>query len=1825
MRLNNGYVFIIYFPNIVARRQGTPLLPGQQWTLSTYISTSQFEHSTLLELLRWRVEQQPEQRIYSFLADGETEKDFFTFSQLDRQARSIGALLQQYATSGERALLIYPAGLDFIAAFFGCLCSGVIAVPVYPPSATRSDRTLARFQAIAADAQPAFILTTAALFSRIEGLVAQLPELQRVRIIATSDLPANLDQQWREPAIRSESLAFLQYTSGSTGQPKGVMVTHGNLLHNASLIVRFCQHPQDAHLVTWLPLYHDLGLIGGVIQPLYAGFESTIMAPTAFLQRPIRWLQAASRYKATIIGGPNFAYDLCVRKITAEQKATLDLSHVEYAANGAEPVRAETLQRFAEAFAECGFRREAFGPCYGMAEATLVITAGRKLAFPGIWPFKAKELARNRAVMASNEDTDARLLVSCGQSLEDQKAIIVDPETRLRCADNQIGEIWVAGASVAQGYWRRPEETQKTFQARIADTGEGPFLRTGDLGFIHDDNLFITGRLKDLIIIRGRNHYPQDIELTVDVCHPAIKAGAGAAFSVEVAGEERLVVVQEIERQYLRSNLDAVVQAIRQSIAEQHELQTYAIVLLKTGTMLKTSSGKVQRQATKQAFLTDELEKIFEWRLELAEDEQSAGEEVAVTAEHAGEEQSAQTRTNAPSMQEIEAWLVARLAEALRVSPRTLDVHTPLASYGMDSAQAVSLSGDLEEWLGREFSPTLVYDYPSIRALATYLAGEPPASTPVEVARVEAAEARTYALESDAIAIVGLGCRFPKANDPEEFWQLLRDGIDGISEVPAQRWHVQELYEPEQARPGKMNTRWGGFLAQVDQFDPYFFGISPREAERMDPQQRLLLEVAWEALEHAGLAPDRLAGSQTGVFIGISSNDYSHLQFSDPHFIDVYAGTGNAHSIAANRLSYLLDLRGPSIAIDTACSSSLVAVHQACQSLRTGECDLAIAGGVNVILTPELTIAFSQGHMMSADGHCKTFDDAADGYTRSEGCGVVILKPLTAARRDGDNILALIRGSAVNQDGRSNGLTAPNGLAQEAVIRRALQNAGVTPDQISYVETHGSSTPLGDPIEVEALKSVLMSQRTNALPCILGAVKSNIGHLEAAAGIAGLIKTVLCLHKGEIPPNLHFTRLNSHISLDNTSFVIPTQRLSWPQSERRLAGVSAFGFGGTNAHVILEAAPVTQVQVNEMERPLHLLTLSARSKEALHQLAERYVAYLSHASDAALADICYTANTGRAQFAHRLAVSAASTSELRARLADFCAGRDVPGMSIGRIQGRERPGIAFLFTGQGSQYVGMGQQLYESQPTFRAALEKCDQLLRPYLERPLLSVMYPADHELALLHETAYTQPALFALEYALAELWRSWGIEPDIVMGHSVGEYVAACLAGIFSLEDGLRLIAERGRLMQALPERGAMVVVLSEPERVASALQPYSSQVAIAAVNGPRNTVISGAAEAVRAVARRLEDEGLVTHAMTVSHAFHSPLMEPMLTSFEQIARQIHFAPARIPLVCNLTGRIVNVGETLDAAYWKKQTRSTVQFAASMQTLAAQGHKLFVELGPHAVLSNMGVRCLPDSDVTWLPTLHKNRADWQEILQSVAILYTKGAQLNLQNFDRDYERHRMILPTYPFEREHCWFEIAVGETSRVAQTTVGATSKVAQAAHQVVTPWTPGERQRSWRHPLLAEHVELVYPTGLHEGGQPQGLPLHVWEVELDKQRLAYLNDHRIQGALAVPVSMYIEMAQAASTEAFGSRAQMLADLELKRVLFLPEHGTQKVQVVLSTDVQEGDTYSEGQRPAGLASLRPSARSQVSFHVYSHSAGMPEQPRNSWTLHASGKIRLN
>ncbi|NEQ68438.1 MAG: acyltransferase domain-containing protein, partial [Symploca sp. SIO2D2] len=894
---------------------------------------------------------------------------------------------------------------------------------------------------------------------------------------------------------------------------------------------------------------------------------------------------------------------------------------------------------------------------------------------------------------------------------------------------------------------------------------------------------------------------------------------------------------------------------------------------------------------------------------------------------------------------------------------------------------------------------------------------------------------------------IGMSCRFPGGVDsPESFWQLLNDGVDAISEVPTNRWNINSYYDPDPDAPGKISTRDGGFLSQIDGFDAPFFCISPREAQSLDPQQRLLLEVSWEAIERANIVPDQLFNSLTGVFIGIGSSDYLN-QLATSEIPQAYWGTGNAPSAATGRLSYILGLTGPNLAVETACSSSLVSLHLACQSLRQQECNLALAGGVNLLLSPETSIIFSQAKMLSPDGRCKTFDASANGYVRGEGCGVIVLKRLSDAVANGDNVLAVIRGTAINQDGASGGLTVPNGPSQVAVIRQALSNGGVDPASVSYIEAHGTGTSLGDPIEVGAIGTVFGKTHSQEQPLIIGTAKTNIGHLEVAAGIAGLMKVVLQLQHQQIAPSLHFNQPNPYINWSELPLQVSTQLTPWQTNgNSRLAGVSSFGFSGTNAHVILEEAPKegnslsatvekngnSTVEEDILERAIYLLTLSAKTQAALEDLVRSYQNYLKNNPELRIADICYTANTCRSHFNHRLAVVASNQQELVEKLQQHQQEEEVTGIYSRELPNNiTAPKIALLFTGQGSQYVNMGRQLYQQAPTFREALEQCNEILlgtETFREKSLLEILYPANQEQSnssLLDQTAYTQPALFAIEYALFKLWQSWGIKPDVVMGHSVGEYVAATVAGVFSLEDGLKLIAARGSLMQKLPAGGAMVSVMASKSKVLETLQAMSrsEKVAIAAINGPESTVISGEAEAVGAIATHLESLGIKTKQLQVSHAFHSPLMEPMLAEFEAVAKQVTYSQPQISLISNVTGQQVS-SEITSAEYWVNHVRQPVRFAESMTTLHQEGYELFLEIGSKPILLGMGRQCLPEGIGVWLPSLRPGVEAWQQMLQSLGELYVKGLQINWSGFDQDYACHKVAIPTYPFQRESYWID---------------------------------------------------------------------------------------------------------------------------------------------------------------------------------------------------------
>lgn len=870
--------------------------------------------------------------------------------------------------------------------------------------------------------------------------------------------------------------------------------------------------------------------------------------------------------------------------------------------------------------------------------------------------------------------------------------------------------------------------------------------------------------------------------------------------------------------------------------------------------------------------------------------------------------------------------------------------------------------------------------------------------------------------QNEAIAIVGVGLRFPGgASDAASYWKILADRVNTVTEIPASRWKIDEYFDSNPETPGKMYSRHGSFLADTAGFDAHLFGVSPREAIEMDPQHRIALEVAWEALENAGCSPVQAAKSKAGVFLALSNSDYLRLVFNNRvDELDAYSSTGNNFSVAAGRISYTLGLDGPSMVVDTACSGSLVAVHLACQSLRLRDCDLALAGGANLILSPEINVNFCKAHMLAADGACKTFDSRADGFVRGEGCGIIVLKRLSDAIAGGDNILALIRGSAVNQDGRSGGLTVPNGNAQQKVIRQALANAGVEPHEIGYVEAHGTGTSLGDPIEAHALAAVLGLRRTQENPLVVGSVKTNIGHLEAAAGVAGLIKVALSLHNEAVPANLHFQSMNPHIDWAGVPVEIPVEARPWPRaSGRRLAGVSSFGFSGTNAHIILEEAPARETRKREAaERPTQILAISARSKQALQQLTERYANEMSH-TNADLGDVCHTANSGRAHFDERAVYLGATREEMRQAL----LGK--PAASGGKNGDRE---VAFLFPGQGAQYAGMGKDLYATQPTFRGTLDRCAEILKDHLQESLLEVLWGGKSD--LLNQTAYSQPALFAVEYSLAEMWKSWGIEPSIVLGHSVGEYVAACLAGVYSLADGLKLIVGRARLMQAVSGRGAMCAAMTDESTVRTALAGLEQRVSIAALNAPDNTVISGYETDLQIAEERLRQAGIRVQRLAVSHAFHSPQMEEMEAAFEQLASAVRFSSPKIRLVSSVTGRLVGAQEMGEAGYWRRQVRQPVQFRKAVETLNELGVETFVEAGPGATLAGLGQQTLGGKDRAWLTSLRKGRTEWTSVLESLAQLYVLGVEVNWAGFDEPYGRMRVPLPTYPFERQNYWLE---------------------------------------------------------------------------------------------------------------------------------------------------------------------------------------------------------
>jgi acyl transferase domain-containing protein/surfactin synthase thioesterase subunit len=1008
---------------------------------------------------------------------------------------------------------------------------------------------------------------------------------------------------------------------------------------------------------------------------------------------------------------------------------------------------------------------------------------------------------------------------------------------------------------------------------------------------------------------------------------------------------------------------------------------------------------------------------------------------------------------------------------------------------------------------------------------------------------------------SEPIAIVGVGCRLPGGVvDLESYWRLMSEGRDVVGPIPSDRFDIESIYNSDPSVPGTSYVREGAFLERVDLFDAEFFGISPREAAWIDPQHRLLVECAFEALEDAGIPVEQVKGSRAGVYVGLGVSDYAQRFGSSPlEALEGYLATGTGSSFSAGRISFLLGLQGPSVMVDTACSASLTALHLACNALRVGDCSLALAGGVQLMISPQPFVLLSRLRALSPDGRCKTFSNRANGYGRGEGCGVLVLKRLSDAVRDKDRILSLIRGTSVNQDGASSGMTAPNGKAQREVILQALQAARSTAAEVDYVEAHGTGTALGDPIELEALAEVYGPGRAAALD--IGSVKTNIGHLEAAAGVAGVLKIIAALRNGALPASLHAEQLNEFVDWPTLPLEVVRRHKLWPATpaRRRRAGVSSFGMSGTNAHAILEEAPEQEPARSAPARQAELIVLSAKTREAVDAVAGRLRAHLRAHPEIGLGDLAYSLVTTRSLLAHRLAVAAASVEDLTLALKTAEQG-ETPAEGV-RAQAREQAGsLAWMFTGQGSQRVGMGRQLYAAHVAFRAALDAACAAIDPLLERPMREVMWAegGTADAVLLDQTAFTQPALFAFEWALAQLWRSWGVQPDVVLGHSIGEITAACVAGVFSLEDAARLVCARGRLMQALPSGGAMVSIAASEADVAGLVAAHAQTVSVAAVNAPSSIVVAGVEADVLAIAEHFMVRGARVKRLSVSHAFHSPLMDPMLEAFRSIARSIRYQPATLPLISNSSGALAG-DEVGTPEYWVRHVRSAVRFSDGAKAAYAVGARTFVEIGPRATLLGLLPESVPEeADLVLLSSQGDTSSEPAALAKALGGWVARGGSVNWQGLYPSGGR-RVPLPTYPWQRQRHWVDVAPG-----------------------------AERERGGRWLLSSPRREL-----------PNGSSSQI--LSLGTRHQPYLRDHIVHGVIVVPGAFYLSVLLAAAADRWPGASVDLADVEFLTALTLDED--QSLELHLTTEGDAGELVAEfATRRAGTSEWITHARARIS-----------------------------
>ncbi|WP_234121289.1 type I polyketide synthase [Clostridium hydrogenum] len=1542
----------------------------------------------------------------------ETYKEkYLSYKEIfEKAVLALGVLQKKNIQKGDYVLLMVQDNLEFVINFWACVLGGFVVVPLSHPTEFKAgNSSLEKLMSIWETLDKPILIVDEGKKRDYEEFTKS--DKKALEVIGTQEL-INSSSKGKLELREVTSPAFIQFSSGSTNAPKGIVLSHENILINIESMINRLKINSEDTIVNWMPFSHDMGLIGFHILQIAAVSKIIQLSTISFIKNPTIWLDLITKYKGTVTCCPNFGYKLLLPRLTEEKLKNWDLKSIRVIINGAEPISENLVKLFLQKLEVCGLNSNTMNLAYGMAEATLAITISETNSKSVFYHMDRDKAAKDSKVELVKEEGNSLVVADLGKILDGMELRIVDNENNI-LEEKHIGQIQIKGKNVTRGYLKNESLNKELFV-------DG-WLKTGDMGFISNGKLAITGRFKDIIFINGQNFYSHDIEERIEGIkgiEPSKIAVCG--YHNEIENKERVVLFSNLEVK------NEVYAEIISFVSTNFGFNLDDIVMVKA--IPKTNSGKIQRFSLLKDFMAGKFKETTYKASKFLE------ADVEIQNENSNYIKN-EIENSPDSYIDI---IRAIWSKVLEVPEEIITEQRSFLSFGGNSIKAIQLLSYLEESLNIELSHDILIKCHTVSEMNEYLLNK------FNVNKSEKKHiANRDSMKDEDIAVISMSAYLPGAENIDEFWNNIKNGKSSIAKVPESRFDIDSYYSSNAAE-GKTYSDKGAFIDNPYSFDCGFFNISEEEASIMDPQQRLILELVFKVLESAGYSKEAVDGKNIGMFVGAGTSNYLeyHLnnlkmnkikEFSSfntltkeqkDSFLEEWKSefgmlknhpnvlVDNINNMIAARVSHEYNFKGPSLTIDTACSSALVTIHMACEAMRNGECDMALAGGVNLLLTPIPYIYFSNAGALSKSGESRVFDALADGFVPGEGAGIVLLKPLKKAVSDKDEILAVIKASAVNNDGRSIGVMAPNPDGQREVIQNLYEKSSIDPREVQYVEAHGTGTKIGDPSEVRALSEAYSSWKPESKSIAIGSVKANIGHLLNAAGIASFIKVVLALKNKELPPSINVTEPNPLIKFEKTPFYLLEEAEPWKveKNQKRKAAINSFGFGGTNCHMVLEEAPIEK-ELKEQESRIacakNVLCLGAQDEEAFNNKVINLKNFLKVNKEIKLGDICLTENTKVSDFKLKGTVIAENTADLIDKLDKLKAGKEI----------RRSNKIAFMFTGQGSQYINMAKEIYEAIPEFKACLDKCSEAFYPYIKVKVTDLIYGENCDDNVLKKTSITQPVVFSIDYSLGRLLIEYGIKPECLLGHSIGEWAAAAIAEVVTLEEAARLVSLRGKLMGEIAVEGSMAAVFINKDTLVEIIDECKLEnLWIAAFNGSHQ-VVSGSSKSIDEFASILEKKGVVCKKLRVSQAFHTPLMKPMLAAFESELKKVQFKTPKIKIVSNITGNFID--KPITAEYWLEHVLSSVKFEQSISFINNQGINTFVECGPDKILTGMASAVLSAGNSNVIKLLDRKKDCLETFFTGIGTLHCATGRFDWKKLYENYGYKKIKLPLYPFNKK--------------------------------------------------------------------------------------------------------------------------------------------------------------------------------------------------------------